>query len=51
MKDIFSFSNPKLSSQYEFIKIIKHSNDYKEVKEIAKLRRGNVKENTSNKVK
>jgi len=41
----FSFSSPKLSSQYEFLKILKQTKNNEQIKKIAKIRRGNTKEN------
>jgi hypothetical protein len=48
LKDSYSFSNPKLSSQFEFIKIMKEEKNTEYIKKIAKLRRGNTKENVEN---
>jgi len=45
LKERYSFSNPKLSSQFEFIKIMKEEKNTEYIKKIAKLRRGNTKEN------
>lgn len=47
----YSFSNPKISSQYEFLKILKSSVNKDDIKKIAKLRRNNTKDNCSNKEK
>ncbi|HOO74361.1 MAG: hypothetical protein H7A31_00055 [Thermotogae bacterium] len=50
MKQQFlTFSSPKLSSQYEFIKILKESKNYEEIKDIAKKIRGNTKDNVNKK--
>ncbi|MGM0640970.1 MAG: hypothetical protein ACQESN_06065 [Thermotogota bacterium] len=48
LKERYSFSNPKLSSQFEFIKIMKDEKNTEYIKKIAKLRRGNTKENVEN---
>ncbi|MDO7976158.1 hypothetical protein OF820_04745 [Oceanotoga sp. DSM 15011] len=45
MKDKLNFSNPKLSSQYEFIKVMKMEKDSQYIKKIAEIRRGNTKDN------
>lgn len=49
LKGKYSFSNPKLSSQFEFIKIMKEEKDSDYIKKIAKIRRGNTKENVESK--